>query len=252
MSTQGPPGQSRGSLAVARTAGERRSRVSPREYAKGALGAFLWRVFRARTHKEREWLYPAGPPQVSIDGINPLRILVIGDAAAAGCGVLIHDLGIAGYVARHVAERLKRGVIVSVRAEPAASAHSTLAHLADTDLDGYDAIVLMLATTDAFCLTPRRSWHSSMTGLVLALKAADAASVFVTSAASMHLTESLSSLARRITGSHARALNIETSMVCAISGTPMISLDPVSDLTQSTYARWGRRIGEHIVKAAVR
>jgi hypothetical protein len=246
------PGQANPSLSILASGSERGAREdrSPlRELPHAALGALLWRLFRAQTQQEREWLYPAGPPEVSVDGVDPVRILVIGDAPAAGCGVLIHDLGIAGFLARHLAEHLQRGVVVTVRAQPAASARWTLAQLDVTDLDGYDAIILMLATTDAFCLTPRRNWHSSMTGLVLALKASDAASVFVTGAASMHLTESLSPVARRITGNHARVLNIETSIVCAISGTPMISLDPVSDLTPGTYAKWGRRIGEHVVAA---
>ena len=224
-------------------------RVRVRELAHRALSALLWRLFRARTKQQREWLYPAGPPEVRIKGVDPVRILIIGDGPAAGCGVLIHDLGIAGFLARHVAEHLQRGVVVTVRAQPAASARTTLLHLDDTDLDGYDSIVLMLATTDAFCLTPRRSWRSSMKSLIRALRATDAASVFVTGAASMHLTESLSPVARLLTGNHARMLNIETSLVCVVSGTPMISLDPVSDLTPSTYAKWGRRIGEHMLAA---
>lgn len=213
------------------------------------LGPLLWWSFKATTQEERTWYYPSGTPVVKVAGIDPVRVLVIGDGPAAGCGVLIHDLGLAGYLARHLAEQLARGVEVTVRAEPAASARSTLARLEKTDLDGFDSIVLMLATTDAFCLTPRRSWHQSMTALVQRLKAADARSVFVTSTASMHLTRSLSRFARRLTGGHARKLNIETSLICAHSGTPMIALDAADDLTSWTYAKWGRRIGERIARS---
>lgn len=249
------PGQARPSLNIPGSGSAPVSRgggVPLRELPQAVLGALLWRLFRARTHQEREWLYPTGPPEVRVDGFDPVRILIIGDGPAAGCGVLIHDLGVAGFVARHVAERLQRGVEVTVRAQPAASARSTLANLDETDLDGYDSIVLMLATTDAFCLTPRRRWRSSVTGLVLTLRAAGAASVLVTGAASMHLTQSLAPFARRLTGNHARALNVETSLVCAISGTPMISLDAAAELSPSTYAKWGRRIGEHVLDALVR
>ncbi|MET0886701.1 MAG: hypothetical protein ABWX92_09645 [Mycetocola sp.] len=190
-----------------------------------------------------------GPSEVSIEGIDPLRILIIGDGPAAGCGVLIHELGIAGFLARHIAERIKRGVVVTVRAQPAASARSTLRRLDDIDLDLYDSIVLMLATTDAFCLTSRRSWQRSMTGLVQALKSADTASVFVTSAASLHVATSISPVARRLTGSHARMLDIDTGRICAESHVPMIPLDAASDLTPCTYARWGRRIGAHVISS---
>ena len=199
--------------------------------------------------EQRAWYYPTGPSEVRIAGIDPARILLIGDAPAAGCGVLIHELGIAGYLARDVAARVRRGVVVTVAAEPDASARSTLKRLHHLDLDGYDSIVLMLATTDAFCLTTRRSWRRDMAGLVRGLTSARTASVFVTSAASMHLATSLSRFGRRLAGSHARMLNIETGRICAQSDTVMIPLDPATDLTPLTYARWGSRIGGHVADA---
>ncbi|MET0859548.1 MAG: hypothetical protein ABW091_00835 [Microbacterium sp.] len=216
------------------------------------LGPLLWAAFRATAQQQRGWYYPSGPAVVSIPGVDPIRILLIGDAPAAGCGVLIHDLGIAGTLARKVAADTKRGVVVVVSALPDASANSTLKHLAGVDLVGYDSIVLMLATTDAFCLTSRRSWQRSMTGLLQALTSTGTASVFVTSTASMQLTRSLSPLARRLTGNHARLLNVETYRVCAQSGVSMIPLDAANDLTPGTYAKWGRRIGAYVVSSVRR
>ncbi|SFN71103.1 hypothetical protein [Mycetocola miduiensis] len=210
------------------------------------LGPLFWGWFRARTEDQREWRYPTGPSEVSIAGNHPVRILVIGDGPAAGCGVRTHQLGFAGHLARNIAGRLERGVVVTVAAQPAASARSILRRLDGLNLDGYDAIVLMLATTDAFCLTPRRSWQRDMTALVHALNSGSTASVSVTSAANLHVARSLSPFARFLTGSHARMLDIETSHICAQSNTPMISLDAASDLTSRTYALWGRRIGAHV------
>lgn len=220
-----------------------------RPHLQAALAPVFWAQFRARTQEEREWFYPQGPAVVSISGLDPVRILVIGDGPAAGCGVLIHELGIAGFLARDLATRLGRGVVVTVRAQPAASARSTLRLLAGTDLGLHDAIVLMLATTDAFCLTGRRSWRHSMTALVRALTSAGTPSVFVTSVASLELTRSISPFARRLTGNHARLLNIDTGRICARLGVPMIPLDAVSDLTSCTYATWGRRIAVHVAVA---
>lgn len=208
------------------------------------LSPFFWASFRARTREQRTWCYPDGPTEVRVAGCDPARILVIGDSAAAGCGVLLHELGLAGHLARHVAEHTDRGVVVTVAAGPAASARSTLARLHSLDLGSYDVIVLMLATTDALCLTPRRSWRRSMTALVEALASVDTASVFVTSAASMHLARSLSPFARRLTGRHTRLLNRETYRICRDAGTPMVFLDAANDLNPLTYARWGRRLGD--------
>ncbi|PVZ95612.1 hypothetical protein DDQ50_03730 [Amnibacterium flavum] len=213
------------------------------------LGPIFWTLFRARTQDEREWFYPKGPPVISTGGDDPVQILVIGDGPAAGCGVSIHELGIAGFLARYVATDERRGVVVTVSAEPAASARSTLGGLQDIDLDRYDAIVLMLATTDAFCLTSRRSWRRSMTGLVQALASSNAPSVFVTGAASMQLTRSISPFVRGLTGRHARLLNFETRRICTRFGVPMIPLSAVNDLNSRTYAQWGRRIASHVCRA---
>jgi hypothetical protein len=217
-----------------------------RQYRAMILGPLFWGWFKTETEEQCEWRYPGGSSEVSIAGTYPTRILVIGDGPAAGFGVRTHQLGIAGHLARHIAGHIERGVVVTVAATPGASARSTLKRLGDMDVEGYDAIVLMLATTDAFCLTTRRSWRRNMTGLVHALKSTDA-TVFVTSAASLHLARRLSPFARGLTGRHARTLNVETSRICAQTRTPMIPLDAASDLTSRTYAKWGRRIGTHVL-----
>ncbi|MGO4690143.1 hypothetical protein [Glaciibacter sp. 2TAF33] len=209
------------------------------------LGPLFWAWFKAETQDRRDWLYPTGPSEITIAGTDPAHILIIGDGPAAGFGVRTHQLGVAGHLARHLFEFLERGVVVTVAAQPGASARSTLKRIGDMDVDGYDSIVLMLATTDASCLTARRSWRRNMVCLVRALESADA-SLFVTSAASLHLAKRLSPLARVVTGGHARTLNVETSRICAQSNTTMIPLDTVSSLTSRTYAKWGRRIGTHV------
>jgi hypothetical protein len=161
--------------------------------------------------------------------------------------VRTHDLGIAGHLARYIAGRIDRGVVVTVMARPGASARATLKRLDEVDLERYDTILLMLATTDAFCLTNRRSWRGDMTELVRALSSTHGASLFVTSTANLRVARSISPLARRLTGHHARMLNIETSRICDQFNTPMVHLDAASDLTSRTYKRWGRRIGAHVV-----
>jgi hypothetical protein len=211
------------------------------------VGPLFWGWFRARTQDEGDWRYPAGPCAVRTAGIDPVRILIIGDGPAAGCGVRTHDLGIAGHLARQITGRIDRGVVVTVMAQPGASARATLKRLDEVDLDGYDTIVLMLATTDAFCLTNRRSWRADMTELVRALSSTGTASLFVTSTANLRVARSLSPLARCLTGRHARMLNMETSRICGQFNTPMIHLDAASGLTSRTYRRWGRRIGAHVV-----
>ncbi|SFN51463.1 hypothetical protein SAMN05216219_0928 [Mycetocola miduiensis] len=212
----------------------------------------LYGWFKVKMQDSREWRYPVGPSEVSIAGIDPARILIMGDGPAAGFGVRTHQLGIAGHLARYVAGQTERGVVVTVAAQPGASARSTLRRFDDMEVEGYDAIVLMLATTDAVCLTTRLSWRRTMTALVHALESTDASSVFVTSAASLHLARPLVPLARRLIGRHARRLNFETRQICSQTETSMIPLNATSDFTSRIYAIWGRRIGTHVADSLVR
>lgn len=205
--------------------------------------------FRATTQREREWLYPAESSEVRIAGSHPIKVLVIGDGPAAGCGVLIQCLGFAGRLARHIASSTKRGVVVTVAARPTASARSTLRNVEEMNLDGYDSIVLMLTTTDVLCLTSRESWRRSMQRLVEALGAADTASVVVTSAASVHLTRPLHRFVRRLLSAHVGALNRETYRICLRTDTPVVVLSAATELGAGVYARWGDEVGVHVARA---
>lgn len=216
---------------------------------RAILAPVFWGWSKFATQDQRHWMYPTDFPEVSIVGPNPARILVIGDAPAAGFGVRTHQLGIAGYVARHVFDLLARGVVVTVMAQPTASARSTLRRVGGMDINRYDAIVLMLATTDGLCLTSRRTWKRNLTGLVHVLQKTDAASTFVTSAASLHLFKRLSPIHRRLAGRNALMLNIETRRICAETGSTLIPLDAPADFTSRTYARWAQRIGTHVAES---
>jgi len=222
---------------------------SLRRVQRSVLSPLFWTWLKAAAQDRRDWMYPTGTPEVRIAGTDPARILIIGDDTVAGFGVRTHQLGIGGHLARCLYENLARGVVVTIAAQPGASARSTLKRLGDVDVSGFDAIVLMLATTDAFCLTPRRSWRRNMTSLIDFLKSADAPSMFVTSAASLQSARSLPSFARRLTGRHACMLNVETKRICSQTGTTLISLDAASDLTSRIYARWARRIGSYLTES---
>ncbi|OJU72539.1 MAG: hypothetical protein BGO04_00255 [Microbacterium sp. 70-38] len=203
--------------------------------------------FRARTKGLQTWCYPHGESVVGVPGPEPARILLLGDGPAAGYGVLTQQLGVAGHLARHLAESMARGVVVTVEAWPAASAESTLERLPHIDLDGYDGIVVMLATSDALRLTSRRSWSRSMAGLLRTLPGSDTRAVFVTTTASVRLARTLPPFARRVAGRHAQVLDAETRRICAETTTTLIPLDAVNELSQRTYATWGRRIAAVVV-----
>lgn len=122
--------------------------------SRGALLGLVfrcWFEFVAQDH--RHWMYPADEPRVVVEGSDPAQILIIGDAPAAGFGVRTHGLGIAGHLARRLSLLSARGVTVTIKAQPKASARSAVPAIEGVLHEDYDAIVLMLTTTDALCLT---------------------------------------------------------------------------------------------------
>ena len=82
------------------------------------LGQGLW--VRQTTIR----LPPAGGDRTGLvgdDAEQPMRITVVGDSTAAGCGVDTHDDGFAGNLARELAQRSARSVRWHVHGIPGAT-----------------------------------------------------------------------------------------------------------------------------------
>lgn len=104
--------------------------------------------------------FPTDAGHGVIDGDNPLRLIVIGEATAVGYGTVSHELGIAGQLARQLAQRSSRGVEWSTAAFPDFTVHTARAVVTDDDLLARaDLVVVMLGIGDSIRVTPVRSWQ---------------------------------------------------------------------------------------------
>ncbi len=202
---------------------------------------------------ERGWKYPADRPVAVARrrGAQQTRILLIGDAPAAGFGVATHGLGIAGHTARRLSTLTGRGVEVDVFAHPKLSMRTLARRLQHTDRDfaPYDAIVLMLSTTDALTLTRPRDWRKQLLRVLSSLHSVTNAPTLVTTTADLGAIESMCRPRRSIAGRHSTRLNRETKKVSEAGGYPTIELISAPDLESNTYQLWSESISAALAAA---
>lgn len=109
---------------------------------------------------------PTDYPQVHAGAKNADRILVVGTGAAVGWGVLSHDLGLPGALAREVSKITGRGAVVDVLADPWATADSARRLLRGQQLWRYDAVLLTIGLNELAQFAPTDVWRRSLSRLV--------------------------------------------------------------------------------------
>ncbi len=109
---------------------------------------------------------PDGVKFVRADGPEPVSVLILGTDAASGWGVRSHELGLPGFVARALRQRLGRGVMVELVDTPAGVV-SDLVQLAEarTQWD-VDAVLIVGGIADAAQLRDARQWRSGLERIV--------------------------------------------------------------------------------------
>lgn len=120
----------------------------------------LW--LSSSRHSWDRHLVPRDSPQVHTRGTNPDRVLIVGDGAATGRGVLTHDLGLAGYLARSLTSRTNRATDVDLDVDGAMTIHSGLAALARHDLARFDVVILSFGANEALGLMSTRLWTAGL------------------------------------------------------------------------------------------
>jgi GAF domain-containing protein len=109
---------------------------------------------------------PDGGTLVHADGPDPDRVLLVGAGIAVGYGVVTHNLGLAGHLARNLSHLTGRGASVQVIASSYTDCAVAREVLARTDLSRYDAITLTLGGFEAFTLMPPHRWRRELTSVL--------------------------------------------------------------------------------------
>lgn len=98
----------------------------------------------------------AQPWEGTVDGPDPLRLLVLGDSTAAGVGADTQDDALPGNLARELSARTGRGVAWRAVGRNGATARDLIAdYLDDATADPVDVVFLSIGANDALGLRPR-------------------------------------------------------------------------------------------------
>lgn len=203
---------------------------------------------------------PTDDPRVHIAGPDPDRMLVLGGGLVLGFGVLSHELGIAGHLARQVASSTGRGLDVDIIAQPDFRVDDAGARLNEENLSGYDAIVLFLGVTDSVRHTSARSWHQGLAALLsdISDRTAAGARVFVVGIQPVRLVTTLNNRVGFFAELHARVLERETILVCAewpnASFVPFRPEHEPTDRyrTSAIYGKWAALVSPAIIESLER
>ncbi|MGX5681942.1 GAF domain-containing protein [Schumannella luteola] len=198
------------------------------------------------------WYSAPRPPDpravVRGPGHDPDRVLLIGEGVAIGWGVVSHELGVAGHLARGNSAVTRRGTDLDVVAYPGLGIPEIMAELTPRRIAHYDAIVLTIGIRETLELMPRRRWKQQVTALLDHLSTDRAANpCVIVVGVPEEFPESVNAAVRNMAAARAATTNSITRSVLA--GRPRMSFAggaPVSSAedfdADATYERAARGI----------
>nr|WP_241266505.1 SGNH/GDSL hydrolase family protein [Streptomyces scabichelini] len=116
-----------------------------------------------------EVLPPAAGPTTGTVGDTsrpPIRIAVVGESTAAGCGVDTHDDGFTGRLAHEIATRTRRPVEWEVAGQYAATIRRIHYRLLSRLGENLDVAVLLAGVNDVLTRRPRAQWGADLSAIV--------------------------------------------------------------------------------------
>jgi hypothetical protein len=175
--------------------------------------------------------HPTGAMQVHADGADADRLLLIGDGPSVSYGVLSHELGLAGHLARRLSARSGRGVDLDLVVSATMTAESCLAAVCEVDLGRYDAAILTVGANEANSFMSERQWSSDLGDLLDRLVEASPASLhlFVIAVPSTISSFAFPRILAPIVDHQIRLINSVSRAMCAArAGVTFVPFDPKS------------------------
>lgn len=200
---------------------------------------------------------PTDAPLVQVPGPDPDRVLVIGGGIAVGFGVLSHELGIAGHLARQISAATGRGIDVDILAEADFRVDDAPARIRGVSFSTYDAVVIFLGVTDAVRHTSGRAWNRSLSALLDDMNSWSAAGTrfFVVGIQPVRLVTTLNNTVGFFAELHARVLERESIRVCAPRPyATYLPFHPSPEPTEryrtsAIYGKWAGLVSPAVVEA---
>jgi lysophospholipase L1-like esterase len=208
-----------------------------------------------------EILSPATGPAVGTVGDEfgrPVRIAVVGESTAAGCGVGTHGDGFPGCVARELAARTRRAVTWEVVGQHAATARRIRHRLLPRLGEDLNAAVLLAGVNDVLTRRAPEQWGDDLAAIVDDLTDR-AEHVAVTGLPPFDAFPSLPALLGRYLAQRVGTLDAVSLQVCAerpratwISSTDILAAGPgffARDGFHPSalgYRRWAVAVADHL------
>lgn len=208
-----------------------------------------------------ERLPPAAGPTTGTAGDPshpPVRIGVLGESTAAGCGVDTHDNGFPGALARELAARGSRSVSWEVVGQNSATSRRIRHRLLPQLGRDLDIAVLLAGVNDTLAGRSPEQWGDDLAAIVDDLTDR-ARHVVVTGVPPFDVFPSLPTTLGRFLARRAGALDKISAKICAerpratwISSTDSLPMGP-DDFARdrfhpsaSGYRRWAEAVAEHL------
>jgi len=196
---------------------------------------------------------PTDRPTAHAAGSDVDRVLLMGNGIAVSYGVLSHDLGLAGHLARRLSALTGRGTTVDVRAAPDLTPADALPILASPEFAKYDAVVSTLGGLEAVLFGSADVWRHSVRELIetLARSAPNTSIHFVGIPLSSNMVR-MPRLYGLAVEAHTNRLNTITEQVCAeYPSARFIPFEPVQarvldQIGRDLYKRWADPIAESV------
>ena len=159
---------------------------------------------------------PADAPHADVDGPNPDRVLLLGGLLASGCGVLTHQLGLIGHIARQLSSITGCGAEMEARTDIKLTIRKLPGRIRNLPPIRSDAVMVMVGVNDALRLTPVRAWKRDLKAVIEAIRrgGAETTPTLIIGIPPLGTFRTLAPLPRRIAARHACLLNDTTKRFC--------------------------------------
>ena len=186
----------------------------------------------------------------------PLRIAVLGDSTAAGCGVHTHDEGFTGSLAREISARTLRPVEWQVAGQFGATARRIRYRLLPTLDTELDAAVLLAGGNDVMSRRTPGEWRADLDAITDDLMER-AGHVVIAAVPPFALFPAVPPALGRYLSERAAELDEVSRRICAVR--PCTTWVPMTELPRpehfagdrfhlsaAGYHRWARVIADHL------
>jgi hypothetical protein len=199
---------------------------------------------------------PEAPDRRQPPAHNDDRVLLVGNGATVGYGVLSHDLSLAGHLGRQISQVTGRSTHVSVIADGTMTAGSAVAALVGVDLEPYDGIVVTIGVNETLSLSSLERWRRELDRLLRFVRGrAPRLRVFLVAIPPVNSITEAPAFVDWITDRHARTLNQAMSEACArfarvtfLPFAPDASSDEGRYRSTETYRQWSALLSGDIAE----